>query len=108
MSADDSLSYSVAAQLIQVREGALAPRHNDDICLLQLLYIVRIEEMNALILLEACEVGVVGYVAKQYDCHVDLPLLSGESTLRERNGVLFFDVHVIHVRDDSKYRHATK
>ena len=64
--------------------------------------------MNALILLEAREVGVVGYVAKQYDCHVDLPLLSGESTLRERNGVLFFDVHVIHVRDDSKYRHATK
>ena len=58
------MSYSVAAQLIEIRERTLAPRHNDDICLLQLLYIVRIEEMNALILLEAREVGVVGYVAK--------------------------------------------
>jgi len=59
MSADDSLSYSIAAQLVEVRERTLAPRHNDDICLLELLYIVRIEEMNTFILLEAREVGVV-------------------------------------------------
>ena len=56
---DDGLRTTVATQLVEVVERGLGARQDDDISLEQVVDIIGIEEVDAGILFEGVEVGIV-------------------------------------------------
>ena len=75
MSLDDGLGTAVATQFIEVVERRFGARQDDDVRLVDIVHVVRIEEMDARILFEGIEVGIVGEVLQHDDRHIHLALL---------------------------------
>ena len=59
MRTDDSLCYSVAAQLVEVVDGCLRSGQNDDVRLFNVGSVVGIEQVDAFVALKHVEVGEV-------------------------------------------------
>ena len=59
MSANDSLSHSVSSQFIEVVKGSLSAWDDDDVGLLEILYVIGIEEIHTLVTLKYVEIRKV-------------------------------------------------
>ena len=78
MSLDDGLGTAVATQstqFIEIVERRFGARQDDDVRLVDIVHVVCIEEMDARILFESIEVGIVGEVLQHDDSHIYLALL---------------------------------
>ena len=108
MSLDDGLGTAVTAQFIEIVERRFCARQDDDVRLVDIVHVVRIEEMDAWILFEGIEVGIVGEVLQHDDRHIHLALLHLERLLSQRHRVFFLDMYIFIIRYDTQDRHATE
>ena len=75
MCLDDGLRTTVTAQFIEVVKCRFGARQDDDIGFKDVIYVVRIEQMDAGILLQGVEIGLVGEVLQHDNGYIDLALL---------------------------------
>ena len=64
--------------------------------------------MDARILFEGIEIGIVGEVLQHDDCHIHLALLHLERLLSQRHRVFFLDMDIFIIRYDTQDRYATE
>lgn len=105
---DDGLRTTVATQLVEVVERGLGARQDDDISLEQVVDIIGIEEVDAGILFEGVEVGIVREVLQHDHSHVDLAQFELPRFLGECHTVFFLDMDILEIGNNAQDGDATE
>ena len=108
MRTDNGLCHSVATQFIQVVNRALASWQQNDVGLVQLVHIIRIEQVYTRVSLQDIEIRKITDMAKQYYRYIYLALFCLDGFGSQHHRVFFFNVNVLVIRNYTQYRNTTK